>query len=237
MIPAKTPRTIWVELTSKCPFDCVFCSRRIRRGAGEHMPFALFESLVRQVSDPRTFLLNYSGESTVYPDLIAAIRLARSTGAAVELVSALASAPEALVDELGAAGLTRLTVSVHAAADTAFTDIYRHGSFTALRARLERLVRSGGEAPRPATIDLAFVAMERNLAQLAGVAELARELGLRSVSIFPVIRRDEIPIVFPRELTASGSHTAKFRRQLNQLVESLRQRHREIGFVICNPVG
>src|ERR1041385_5825480 len=115
MLPAKTPRILWVELTSKCPFDCVFCSRKTRRGSGEHMPYAVFESLVRQVEDPRTFLLNYSGESTVYPDLISAIRLARSTGAAVELVSALACATEPLLFDLSRSGLTRLTVSLHAA--------------------------------------------------------------------------------------------------------------------------
>jgi len=32
---ARTPRTLWVELTSKCPFDCIFCSRQLRRGAGQ----------------------------------------------------------------------------------------------------------------------------------------------------------------------------------------------------------
>src|SRR4051794_38923293 len=86
---AKMPRILWIELTSKCPLDCVFCSHKTRRGAGEHTSYRLFDSLVLQVSDPRTFLLNYSGQSTVYPELIPAIRLARSTGASVELVSAL----------------------------------------------------------------------------------------------------------------------------------------------------
>ena len=85
------------------------------------MPFPLFESLVRQVDGPRRFLLNYSGESTVYPELIPAIRLARSTGAAVELVSALASAPDALLEPLASSGLTRLTVSI--AADSAGFDV------------------------------------------------------------------------------------------------------------------
>src|SRR5215469_4218913 len=124
MPPAPTPRILWAELTSKCPFDCLFCSRKTRRGAGEHMRYALFESLVRQVSSPRVFLLNYSGESTVYPHLIPAIRLARSTGARVELVTALASASEELVDELASSGLTRLTVSVHATGSERFTEIY-----------------------------------------------------------------------------------------------------------------
>jgi hypothetical protein len=33
-LAARTPRILWVELTSKCPFDCIFCSRQLRRGAG-----------------------------------------------------------------------------------------------------------------------------------------------------------------------------------------------------------
>ena len=25
------PRVLWIELTSRCPFDCVFCSRKALR--------------------------------------------------------------------------------------------------------------------------------------------------------------------------------------------------------------
>ncbi len=235
MLPATTPRILWVELTSKCPFDCVFCSRKSRRGSGEHMPYALFESLVRQVSDPRTFLLNYSGESTVYPELIPAIRLARSTGAGVELVSALASASDNLIHELSAAGLTRLTVSVHAANADAFTEIYRHSSWAALRTRVELFVELCRGVRSPPAIDLAFVAMQDNLDQLQGVAEWAMGLGISAISIFPVIRRDEIPIVFRRELDGTGSHRAEFREELNRRVEDCRRRLPEIRITICNP--
>ena len=235
MLAAKTPRILWVELTSKCPFDCVFCSRKSRRGSGEHMPYVLFESLVRQVSDPRTFLLNYSGESTVYPELIPAIRLARSTGAGVELVSALATASDGLLHQLSTAGLTRLTVSIHAADARAFTEIYRHSSLAALRTRLELFVELGRGARNPPAIDLAFVAMQHNLDQLQGVAELAMGLGLTAISIFPVIRRDEIPIVFPRELTGTGLHRAEFRDDLNRRVEDSRRRLPEVAITISNP--
>src|SRR5581483_4984162 len=176
MRPARTPRVLWVELTSKCPFDCVFCSRKSRRGAGEHMPFELFERLVGQVEDPRKFLLNYSGESTVYPKLIGAIRLARSTGAAVELVTALGSAAEGLIDELSRSGLTRLTVSIHSADERGFAQIYRHSSLAAVRRNLVRfLALTRGADDRPA-VNLAFVAMRRNLDQLSGVAGLASEM-------------------------------------------------------------
>src|ERR1700733_11813855 len=153
MIAAKTPRTLWIELTSKCPLDCVFCSRKTRRGAGEHMPYDLFESLVRQVSDPRTFLLNYSGESTVYPQLIQAIRLARSTGAFVELVSALVNVADSALPGLCESGLSRLTVSVHSTDAARYAEIYRYGSFHALRAKLSRFVELCRERTVPPIVD------------------------------------------------------------------------------------
>ena len=161
--PALTPRKLWVELTSKCPFDCIFCSRKTLRGSGEHMPFALFESLVRQVVDPVAFLLNYSGESTVYPDLIPAIRLARSTGAFVELVSALGCAPESMLRDLSRSGLNRLTVSIDAVDGRQYEEIYRYGTFENLRERLMRFLELCRETPQPPIVDLAFVAMDRNL--------------------------------------------------------------------------
>jgi GT2 family glycosyltransferase/MoaA/NifB/PqqE/SkfB family radical SAM enzyme len=235
MLPAATPRILWVELTSKCPFDCVFCSRKTRRGHGEHMPYALFEALVRQVSDPRTFLLNYSGESTVYPELILAIRLARSTGAGVELVSALATASDSLIHQLSTAGLTRLTVSVHAATAGAFNDIYRHSSLEALRSRLELFVELCRGIRNPPAVDLAFVAMQDNLDQFQAIAEWAQALGLSGISIFPIIRRDNIPIVFPRELADTGSHRAEFQEALNRRVEACRRQIPEIPITICNP--
>src|SRR5260370_33132660 len=128
-LAARTPRILWVELTSKCPFDCIFCSRQVRRGSGAHLPFTVYSSLLNSLVDPRKFVLNYSGESTVYPDLIPAIQGARATGAFVEMVSVMATVPESLLGSLSQSGLNRLTVSVHATDAEKFQEIYRHSSF------------------------------------------------------------------------------------------------------------
>jgi len=232
--PARTPRTLWIELTSKCPFDCVFCSRQTRRGAGEHFPFAQFERLVRNVVDPRKFLLNYSGESTVYPDLIPAIQLARSTGASVELVSVLATAPESILGPLAASGLDRLTVSVHATDPESFAKVYRYSSFDILRARLERFLELCRGVPHPPLVDLAFVAMDANLAQLPSVASFAASLGLRDIFLFPVMRRDAIPAQFPGELTVLGVHRPDFRQRVKTAVTGGERDHPQIRFTICN---
>jgi radical SAM protein with 4Fe4S-binding SPASM domain len=233
--PALTPRKLWVELTSKCPFDCIFCSRKTLRGNGEHMPFALFESLVRQVIDPRVFLLNYSGESTVYPDLIPAIRLARSTGAFVELVSALGCAPESMLRDLSRSGLGRLTVSIHAVDARQYEAIYRYGTVENLRARLVRFLELCREAAEAPIVDLAFVALERNLSELTAVAAFAKSLGLEHISIFPVIRREEIPIQFPGELGANGMHRPEFRDKLRSAMEGVCQAFPGLSFRVSNP--
>jgi radical SAM protein with 4Fe4S-binding SPASM domain len=234
VIAAQTPRTLWVELTSKCPLDCVFCSRKTRRGAGEHMPWSVFESLVQQVSNPRTFLLNYSGESTVYPRLIPAIRLARSTGAFVELVSALVNVSEASLPELCSSGLSRLTVSVHSRDRTRYTEIYRYGSFQALHSKLARFVELSRERPQPPIVDLAFVAMDSNLEDLPGVAGLAQSLGLRGINVFPVMRRDEIPMQFPTELEAPDVYRRDFQRRVTTTVERAASDSPSVAITICN---
>jgi GT2 family glycosyltransferase/MoaA/NifB/PqqE/SkfB family radical SAM enzyme len=199
------------------------------------LPFAVFESLVRQVQDSRKFLLNYSGESTVYPDLIAAIQLARSTGATVELVSALASAPEQLLKQISASGLNRLTVSMHAADSATFTEIYRYSSFDAQLSRLEQLMEFCGSVEKGPMVDLAFVAMQRNLRELERVAEIANRLGITELSIFPVIRRDEIPIDFPDELVASGTYSETFRDAVAQQVGQAKLLFPQIAFTVCDP--
>ena len=231
---ARTPRILWVELTSKCPLDCVFCSRQLRRGAGRHLPFAVFDSLVEALEDPRKFILNYSGESTVYPDLIAAIRRVRAAGARAELVSVLAAAPESLLQPLACSGLNRLTVSVHATGAGKFAEVYRSSSPAIQRARLERFVELCGAAPDPPRVDLAFVAMDANLGELAAVADWADRLDVHDISIFPVMRRDEIAVQFPSELTASGAARPEFEARVASAVADAGAGHPAIRFTICN---
>ncbi|MBN9661658.1 MAG: glycosyltransferase [Acidobacteria bacterium] len=233
---APAPRSLWIELTSKCAFDCVFCSRKLRRGGGQHLPFPVFEKLLRSLVDPRRLILNYSGESTYYPDLIPAIQLARSLGAYVELVSVLTPLSEEMLPRLAASGLNRLTVSVHSTDPLLYAEIYRYGSFAALRSRLELLLAICKGVPNPPIVDLAFVAMDRNLAELTAVAGLAQDLGLRDVMVFPIMRRDPIPETFSMELDPSGIPRPDFRTRLGQQFEATQRARPDIRLTLCNPL-
>lgn len=215
------PEEFWIELTSKCPFDCVFCSRAAIRGKGEHMNFELYQKLIAQMRNPRVIRLNYSGESIHYPHLGEAISLAKSTGARVELVTVLSSAKPKIIESLVREKLDRLTISIHALSEPLYEQIYGHSSVASLRESLALLqtLKRNFNSHLP-VIDFAFVAMERNIAELPLVVDLAHSSGVEQIDIHPVIRRDEIVETFTQELIA-GRLTNNFRAQLTEVVANL----------------
>lgn len=219
-LAAPCPRIFWIELTSKCPFDCIFCSRALRRGAGKHLDLGLFGTLMAELDAPEVIRLNYSGESIHYPHLVEAIRLARQTGAQTELVTALASAPPDLIRQVVQSGLDRLTISLHTMDPLQYREVYGFGSLELLQDRVALLLETkralARETPR---VDLAFVAMRQNLAQLPAVVRYAERVGVTQVFVHPVLRRDPIPFVFAEELE-SGRMRPEFRAALKQAVHT-----------------
>ena len=231
---APLPRVLWIELTSRCPFDCVFCSRKLLRGAGRHMDFALYGSLIAQLREPDIIRLNYSGESAHYPKLVEACTLAADTGAAVELVTALAALPPHRVDALAHSGLSRLTVSLHALDAQLFREIYRFAEVEAMRERIERVVELAPTAPRKLDIDFAFVAMRRNLDQLEPIADYASALGIRRLAVHPVIRRDPIQETFDAELDGDRLR-APFAADLRDAIARVAARHPQLRIETSTP--
>lgn len=233
---ASCPKTIWIELTSKCPFDCIFCSRKHERGNGQHMSFALYESLIGQLQQPELIRLNYSGESMHYPWLSDAIRLARGTGATTELVSALGSATHGALESLVDAGLHRLSVSIHSLDPAQFRMIYGRGDVSDIRDRLDYLERyktaRGSKYPE---IDFAFVAMEENLAQLLPVVEYASARGVTQLSIHPVIQRGTAPLQFPREVDDTGNLRGEFAARVIGEAGTVSALHPGVSITIARP--
>ncbi|MBL8898087.1 MAG: SPASM domain-containing protein [Planctomycetes bacterium] len=220
---APLPRTLWIELTSRCPFDCVFCSRAAMRGDGEHMDLRLFSKLIGALEAPEVLRLNYSGESTHHPQFFDALRIAAATHATTELVSAFATFPLARMEDLVSSGLDRLTISLHTLDPAQWRAIYARASVEAFCERMEALLEAkrklGSAKPR---IDLAFVAMQRNLDQLERIAAFAVARGIEELAVHPLIRRDEIREAFADEVE-EGRLRETFRAQLNEIVARTRR--------------
>jgi len=217
------PQILWIELTSRCPFDCIFCSRKALRGAGEHLDFDLYSRVIDELVDPKILRLNYAGESGHYPRLAEAVQLAAATGAEVELVSALASLkPERLTAAMEA-GLSRLTVSMHTLDAQRFESIYRFGSLAAMHQRLDQVLAYQAAAARDFVVDLAFVAMDGNLHELPDIARFAQQRGVGVLAVHPLIGRDPLPMDTHAEHASDGALRLSFRERLDQTIDRARQ--------------
>jgi MoaA/NifB/PqqE/SkfB family radical SAM enzyme len=230
-----TPRILWIELTSKCPFDCVFCTRRVRFGAGRHLDFAIFERVIADLDHPDFIGLNYSGESIYYPRILDAIRLAGSTGALTELVTAFSTISPKVLEGLVEEGLDRLAISLHTVDPEEYQRIYRYGSLDALKKRVDELLelkaKRGVQKPR---LDFCFVAMNDNLDQLLPVVEYARSVGVPELSVHPIIGRHAVPFDFTRELRGM-SLREEFKSDLRKAVATVKNAHPDFVVSVLNP--
>lgn len=232
---AQMPKVLWIELTSKCPFDCIFCSRQTLRGVGQHMPFELYQSIIGELLEPEIIRLNYSGESVHHPQIIEAIQLASRTGATVELVSAFASLPENKIEGLVKSGLDRLSISIHTMDSDQYSKIYRFSSLEQLKRKINLLqeIKRRTQQKNP-ILDFAFVAMQQNINQITEVAAYASELGINELAIHPVINRDQIPATFADE-TDGNSLNPAFKQSLDNALQIVERRFPKLQINISTP--
>lgn len=230
------PAVIWIELTSKCPLRCVFCSRENLRGDGEHMSMAMFESVLRSLDCPEIIRLNYSGESANYPWLIEAITETKAiTGAQVEMVTSLVSMPMGTIRRLAGSGIDRVSISLHTLDQMRFPILYGGGTLESFEQRLKCLLQTVRSESRPPAIDFAVVAMDSNVAELPAIVSLAGQSGASSLSIHPVISRPGVPPRFDRETGEDGRLTQAFQIAFDSSVQAARDANPGVRVCVARP--
>ncbi len=230
------PANVWIELTSKCPLRCVFCSRESLRGEGEHMDMAMLESILSSLDCPEIIRLNYSGESANYPWLIEAITKTKSvTSAHTEMVTSLVSMPMETIRRLAGSGIDRISISLHSLDPKSFPILYGGGALDSFERRIAALLEAARHQSRPPTIDFAAVAMRSNVAELPAIAARAAESGASSLSIHPVIRRPGVPPHFDREAGEDGRLTESFQVALDANVQAARAANPGVRISVARP--
>jgi MoaA/NifB/PqqE/SkfB family radical SAM enzyme len=229
------PTVLWVELTSTCLNDCVFCTRRERFGAGRHMDYVLYEKLIAELDEPDAIWLSHFGEPLYYPRLLDAISLAVKTGASVALNTTFPPIPSALLKGILQSGLDEFCVSLHTMNPAQYGAIYRSGTLDGLKRRVEEFVvrRTALGVAKP-RLTFCFVAMHDNLDQMSAVAKFARGAGAGELTIRPVCAHGLPPAKFERELSG-GRLTESFRKGLLHAVSEARQARPGLAINVFNP--
>ncbi len=173
---------LYIEPTNRCNLDCRTCMRHGWEEPLGFMEFGLFEKIITDASSlperPSVFFGGF-GEPLGHARIADMVALAKQAGSQVELISNGILLDEAMADRLVAVGLDRLWVSIDGASPQSYADVRLGDHLPQIIANLERL---NARTVKP-ELGISFVAMKRNIRDLAAVLELAQHLGASRFSL------------------------------------------------------
>jgi radical SAM protein with 4Fe4S-binding SPASM domain len=176
------PTELQLEVTGACNLACTMClvSYRPKLGRAQGaMSFDVFRRVLDELPQVERITLQGLGEPLLAPDLFRMIEYAAKRGVRMGFNTNATLLTRQRAERLVRAGLDWLHVSLDGATAATYESIRDGSSFVRVRDNVLGLVdvkRLLG-ADRP-TLSLVFVAMRRNVAELAAVVRLAHEWGV-----------------------------------------------------------
>jgi radical SAM protein with 4Fe4S-binding SPASM domain len=183
------PRELQVEVTGACNLRCRMCLVRYVPAVGRTegaLSYPAFRDLVDTLPELTRLTLQGLGEPLLAPHLLDMIRYATDRRVEVGFNTNAVLLDRRWAKDLVAAGASWVHVSLDGATAATYEDVRhstvfapRPGQFDRVVANLRGLVaeRAAAGVARP-KVKLVFVAMRRNVAELADLVELAADLGV-----------------------------------------------------------
>jgi MoaA/NifB/PqqE/SkfB family radical SAM enzyme len=184
-------RRVYIEPTNICNLDCRICMRNVWDEPPGLMAAETFARIMQGIGTfsppPGVFFGGY-GEPLAYPDILEMVAAAKRAGATVELITNATLLSEPVARGLIELGLDRLWVSIDGATPASYADVRLGDALPQVIDNLSRLKDlrglSGADHPQ---LGIAFVAMQRNIADLPAVVRLGQRLGADQFSISNVL--------------------------------------------------
>ena len=178
---------IYIEPTVACNLSCVTCFRNCWDQANGRMSDKTFEAILSGLKalDPvPSVYFGGIGEPLFHPKTVEWVARVKELGVKVELITNGTTLTEKKTRQLVDAGLDMLWVSLDGATPETYADIRLGAELPQVIANLRRLakMRKGGHFPQP-EIGIAFLAMQRNIADLPKVIRLGISLGAKHFSV------------------------------------------------------
>jgi len=190
-----TPRTLYLEITGRCPVGCFMCARRYRQWRYGDMPESVFARLEPVFPRLGMVVLGGFGEPLFAPrfdeyyDRLVRLR------ARVGVQTSGYGLTEARVAHFVETGLAHLHLSMDSPDEATFASIRPNVDFHETQQRVRQLVRlrQSAGASQP-ILQIVFVAMRRNIEQLPAMVDLAKDLGADLLTVQYVVAHAE-PVV------------------------------------------
>lgn len=198
---------IYIEPTVACNLKCITCFRNEWEQPLGRMSEETFERILaglRGLNPVPDVYFGGIGEPLFHKKTVEWVAKVKALGARVELITNGILLTEKRTRQIIAAGLDTLWVSIDGATPQTYADVRIGAKLPEIIANLRRLakMRKGGHFPQP-EIGVAFVAMERNIADLPKVIRLGISLGAKHFSISnlqPVTAEMQADVLYARAM-------------------------------------
>ncbi len=194
--PVHTLKRVYIELTNQCNLNCSTCMRNVWDVKYGRMSMALFEQILanldRAPEKPELFFGGY-GEPLSHPMVLSMLEQAKGRGYRVSLITNGILLTGPIAQRMIDLNLDMLWVSLDGASAECYTDVRLGDSLPII---LENLTRLRGLKYQKFGISvwsgypklgIAFVAMQRNIHDLAEVIRLGSRLGAVEFSVSNVL--------------------------------------------------
>jgi MoaA/NifB/PqqE/SkfB family radical SAM enzyme len=206
--PATHLAKVYVEPTNFCNIDCLTCMRNNWDVDIGHMSNTTFDRIIEDLSEtspPPKVLFGGIGEPLSHRRIAEMIARAKALGTTVEMISNGTLLTEKRSRELIDAGLDLLWISLDGARPESYADVRLGAELPQVLENLKRFRRMRRPAHHPTPeIGIAFVAMERNIADLPELLNLGKRLGVMHFhvsNLLPHTAEMNGEILYQRSLT------------------------------------
>jgi pyrroloquinoline quinone biosynthesis protein E len=174
------PMAVLLELTHRCPLQCPYCSNPLQMDqVKSELGTAEWKSVLDQAAKLGVLQVHFSGgEPTVRQDLAELIHHARAVGLYTNLITSGVAANKARFDEMVAAGLDHVQLSIQ---DAEAATAEKIGNYTGAQAKKLAFAKWVREAGLPLTINA--VVNRHNIDRVGEMIDLAVSLDAARVEI------------------------------------------------------
>jgi len=187
--PSRGPQILFLELTTRCNFNCIMCFRRSWEERLGNMSESLFRRVLEGAVEAGTRFIWFAGwgEPLVHPKFLEWAEEVKRVGLELGINTNGSLLDEDLAKELVRIGVDRITVSIDAASEDVYREV-RGWSFRQLRDSIETIHRMKKEmrSVKP-ILEFSFTAMKSNLKELPKLFDLAERVGVGRIIVSNVI--------------------------------------------------
>ena len=178
---------VYIEPTVACNLDCITCFRNDWYQPIGHMSDKTFKNIlegIKKLNPIPDVYFGGIGEPLFHPKTIEWVAEIKDLGVKVELISNGTTLTEKKTRQLIDSGLDMLWVSIDGASAETYADVRIGAELPKIIENVSRVrrMRKGGHFPQP-DLGFAFLAMQRNIADLPEVIRMGISLGVKHFTV------------------------------------------------------